>query len=440
MANEPGLGKSRSAIDATAGMERVLVVAPSLILEAGVWHDEITKWGEDSNCEYTLASYSMLNERKPTGNKTGTKPIHRLREQFRGRWDALIIDEAHYVKGRKSSWTWATQQIARNSDVILPMTGTPIPNWAHECFSILQLLHPEESSPGGKYGSFWRWAGEWFDTSPNRFSNGNPVVGESKNCNAACRRRDSNDPCEHYQLFTLDNFGNRWRRVLRADCLDLPPFTEQRVNVPFTPAGRRAYRDLKKKFATEYEGTDILAWSQGMKNVLLDQITVSPWFLTQEGEPHGGKLDMLRFDLEGRTRPTFVVAHYRVVVEACARVAESTGARVGFIHGGNKSQHANVLRAFKEGRLDVLVGSIETVAEGLTLTQADLCIFVEKSFKPYRNEQAIYRIYRIGQEHPVTIRDYVCPDSVDNKKRHRLATKQDQQDRIMTAAEFTALL
>lgn len=435
LANEPGLGKSRSAIDATKYAARVLVVAPSLVLSSGVWEDEIAKWGQEGDCEYTLAPYSMLNARK------GAKPIKVLRDQYKGHWDALILDECHYVKGRKTTWTWASQQIAKDSDLFLPMTGTPIPNWAHEVFTLLQMIYPEEAGRGQTYGSFWRWAGEWFDTSPTRFSGGNPVVGELLGCRPACYTRATGDPCGHYVRFTESNFGDRWRRCLRKDCLDLPPFTEQTVHVPLAADARRMYRELKKDFATIHEdGSEILAWSQGKKNVLMDQLTVSPWFLNPKGEPRGGKLDMLRFDLESRSRPTFVVAHYRDVVEACARVAESTGARVGYVHGRNKGEAGQIVRAFKQGRLDVLVGSIETVSEGLTLTNADMCIFVEKSFKPYRNEQALFRVHRMGQTNPVTIRDYVCPNTVDTGKRKRIATKQDRMDRMMTAAEFTSML
>lgn len=114
---------------------------------------------------------------------------------------------------------------------------------------------------------------------------------------------------------------------------------------------------------------------------------------------------------------------------------------MGAVHGGFDTRtNGATVRAFKRGELDVLVGSIETVAEGLTLVQADMTIFVEKSFKPYRNEQAVMRIYRMGQQRPVTVRDYVTPNTVDRNKRKRIATKSDRAERMMTAAEFAALM
>lgn len=450
LANEPGLGKTRSAIEATAGM-RTLVIAPNLILSAGVWDDEIAKWS-DSPDSYTQASYSMLNDRVKTGKTaSSTKPVNRLRPEFRQKFDAVIIDEAHYVKGRKTSWTWATQEIAKHANLVVPMTGTPIPNWAHEAFTLLQLLYPEEAGRGREYGSFWRWAGKWFDCTPTRFSQGMPSVGELLGCVAAhgmpregmphpCLDRPPSDPCQHYLDFAAENFGDRYRRCYRKDCLDLPAFTEQTAKVPMTATQRRIYNELKRDFATEVHGEEVLAWSQGAKNSLMDLVTVSPWFLAPKGPPGGGKLDLLKFDLEARPDPVLVLAHRRVVVEACAAIAGQVGRRAGYIHGGTSTgQDAATVRRWRAGEIDVLVGSLEKVSEGLTLTEAATAIFVEKSYKPSRNEQATFRIYRMGQDKPVTIIDYVTPNSVDSGKRDLLATKNDRQMRTLTAADFLAI-
>lgn len=444
LANEPGVGKSRSAIEATAGM-RTLIVAPNLVLNGGNWDDELARWADEPGM-YAQASYSSLNQRQKT-EQGGTRPVNRLREEWQERFDAVIIDEAHYVKGRKTSWTWAVQKIAATADLVIPMTGTPIPNWAHELFTLLQLIYPEDAGRGGVYGSFWRWAEQWFDTTPTRFSNGNPVVGELKGCMLAnrggleCLERPADNPCEHYHRFTRENLGNQYRRVLRKDCLDLPELTEQVVKVPMSAGQKKIYRGLRDDFNATISGTEVVAWSQGAKNVLLDKCTTSPWLLAPEGEPRGGKLDLLRFDLESRQVPTLVLAHYRDSVRACARVAELAGHRAGYISGETSSKSdAAAIRDFKAGRLPVLVGSLETLAEGLTLTAADMAIFVEMSYKPSRNVQARYRVHRMGQTRPVTVLEYVTPGTVDERKRRLLATKTDRQMRTLTAAQFADLI
>lgn len=453
LADEPGLGKTRIAIEAFDGGHNI-VVAPKLVIDGGTWRDELEKWSKDPS-KWTVVPYSQLNMRKATeaDPKKGLKgggysPVNALREEYRGHWDALVLDEAHYIKGRNSSWTWAANHISRSSDATLAMTGTPIPNWAHELFTVLKAINPEEGRIGKKYGSFWRWAEAWFDTSPTRFSGGNPVVGELLGCIRGgkegfkrCMARPANDPCQHYVEFTKSNLGDQYLRRWREDCLDLPECTTQQVEIPMSVAQGRLYRELKKDFASSYEDQEVVAWSQGTLNVMLDRITTSPWLLNPTGVPKDGKFDRLKFDLESRSRPTLVLAHYRETVEACAKLATHIGARTKFIHGGTTGDaRGRAVAEFQAGKLDVLVGSLETISEGLTLTAADMAIFVETSFKPSRNEQATFRIYRLGQTRPVTILDYVTPKTVDSKKRRLLATKTDRQMRFMTAAEYKELL
>ena len=442
LADEPGLGKSRSALEGVAGAEKVLIVAPNLVAKSGVWHDEVEAWGDDDT-KYHLVTYSMLNDRIPTGGgKAGTKPIKRLRPEYKGHWDAVIVDEAHYIKGRNSFWTHGVLQLSKNCDMFMALTGTPIPNWAHEVFTILQAIEPAEAKRGtGKYGSFWRWAEEWFDTTPTRFSAGMPSVGSLLGCTPQCLRKDPSDPCSHYARFAAANFGMHYMRHLRSDHLDLPPIRWVDVPTAMEKDARKAYSELRNHFATTIDGHEALAWSQGAKNVMLDKMTTSPWLLHKEGEPRGGKFENLREDLQKRDgRSTLVLAHYRDTVEANARIAESLGLRAGLIHGGtSETQDVNTVRAFKAGKLDVLCGSLETLAEGLTLTIADEAIFVERSYKPSRNEQATYRIYRMGQDKECVIRRYITPRSIDSGKETLLTTKTDHQMRTLTAAQFLAV-
>lgn len=448
LADEPGLGKSRQTIEALDG-GRVLVVAPKLILDSGTWDDELARWSDHPE-GWVQAAYTGL-----VAYEGGKIQIHRdhrgkvssvtVRKEFLQQWDAVVLDEAHYVKGRNTTWTLAMTQINKRSEGLVALTGTPMPNWAHEVFTLLRLMYPEEAGPGRRFGAYQRWLNQWFVRLPNRFSTspGSELIGGLLGCasSPACQGRPANDPCEHWREFARANMGDRFLRRLRDDVLDqLPPLTEEQVLTPMDTEQRRMYRELKKEWVTETDaGEEVVTWTIGSRNVLMDRITTSGWFATQEGEPRGGKLERLRFDLESRSQPTLVLAHYRDSVEACARVAESTGARAGFVHGGVRDS-GKVVKQFKEGKIDVLVGSLETVSEGLTLTQADMAIFVEKSYKPSRNEQAMRRVHRIGQTRPVSVLDYVTPDSLDSNKRLLLAEKTDQQMRALTAAQFTALL
>jgi hypothetical protein len=398
LGNEPGLGKSKSAIDATKGM-RTLIVAPAMVLNSGTWRRELERWSNDPDM-YTVAPYTLLSGRVRT--EKGHRPSGVARPEFNQQWDAVIIDESHYMKGRNTNWKAILERLTLRADLVLPMTGTPVPNWAHELFTTLRILFPDEAKRNGQFGSFWRWAEDWFDTSPNRWSDGKPVAGPMLACTATCHRLPLNQ---------------------------------------LEPPQRAEYNKLKRDFTAKVDGHTVVNWSQGSLNVAIDKFTVSPWMLHKQGPPRGGKLDRLAMDLSGRSRATLVFAHYRDVVEACHQVALGVGMRSAYIHGGVGTRAAQQAFAdFHDGKIDVLVGSLEVLSEGHTLVEADMAIFVEKSWKTYRNEQARFRVDRIGQTRPVTILDYVAPKTVDSNKRRVIQLKTEQQIRTMTAAEFTALI
>lgn len=441
LADEPGLGKTRQLIEASRGS--TLAVAPAMVLDGGTWTDEVARWADDPG-RFTSAAFSALNDRVKTGtNSSATRPVHdRVREEYDRRWDTLIVDEAHYLKGRGTSWTTAVKKM--RYDRLFLATGTPFPNWADEMFVPLQLLYPEEARPSRRLGSYWRWAKEWFDCSPNRFSQGNPVVGDLLRCSSACLERPAYDPCDHYLEFAAANFGDRYLRRLRDEVLtDLPPLTEVLVRTPMTRAQASAYRKLKKDFvAWAEDGTEIVAWNDAAKHSLLDKASTGLGALVGGAwkESESGKLQRLVADLGGRSRPTLVVAHYRPTVDGTAEyVRKKLGMSVGVVHGGTtRPARQRVIADFKAGKLDALFATIDTIAEGLQLTVADTCIFLEKSYVPSRNTQAMRRVHRMGQDRPVTVLDYVTPDSTDSGKRELLATKVDRQLRHLRAADLVA--
>lgn len=460
--DEPGLGKSLQAIAASSG--RTAVVAPKMVLDGGVWDTEIEKWAAHPP-DFVTAPFSQLNKRTEVlkdaaGNmvRPGTRPLRVLRDD----WDVdtLIVDEAHYCKGRNTSWTWAVEQIARSARRVYLLTGTPIVNWAPELFSLLRLLFPDECAPGKEFGSYWRWVAKWFEvektekrkTRDGRTMEAHRTIGDLRACEKECLARPAWDPCEHYAEFVRTNLDGRMIRRLRDDVLpDLPPLQQVTIECPMTGEQKRVYGRLKKEFMAQLDsGEALIAWGPGALNVLLDRVTTGVGIAAAGTEPprdldellaHSGKLNRLEFDLKNRGRPTLVFAHYRHSVEAAHQVALKLGIRAAYIHGGTSpGERGRRVCDFQAGRLDVLVGSLETLSEGLTLTAADLLIFLEKSFKPSRNEQALRRFHRMGQERPCTALDYVTPRTVDAAKRRLLDIKSDRAMRFMSAQDFAALL
>lgn len=467
LADEMGLGKSAQMLLAAEG--RTLIVAPAMVLDGGTWRDEIAKWVPDRAEDFTTVAYSGLNLRqtvetkvayRETDPETGkqvtkfrirksSKIVDVLKPEFRGRWDTIILDEAHYIKGRKTTWTKVLRPLCKKAGRAVLATGTPIPNWAMELFTSLQILYPEEARPGGRFGSYWRWAETWFDTTPEIVYIGGRQkevahVGGLLGCTQVCEEKPLNAPCDHYIAFFRANLGDRFLQRLRDDVLtDLPPLTVEKILTPMTSVQGKAYRQMKSEYLAVLEdGALRVAWSSSAHHVMLDKISTGLNILDRDADPMkgSGKLQQLQYDLEQRTRPTLVTAHFQPTVEAACAVARGLGQSAEFIHGGtSRPDRARIVERFKAGRLDVLVGSLETIAEGLTLTAADMVIFLETSFKPSRNQQALRRIHRIGQERPCSALDYITPGTVDEGKRELLKAKTDHQIRTLSVAQMAEI-
>lgn len=444
LADEMGLGKSVQMIRASEG--NTLVVAPAMVIDSGTWTNEINRWSDNPE-RFELATYSNMTVRERVG-KSATRPTTELLPHLNQHWDTLILDEAHYIKNPKAIRTKAIRKLAKQSDRVFLASGTPIPNWPQELFVPLQLLYPERSRPGGEYGSRWRWTDEWFRTAPSQHGGdyAYEVLG-LRGCGPSCARRPATDPCEHYHRFVESNLGYRFLQRLRDDVLtDLPPLTEQVIRLPMTTKQDREYGSMRKDYMATIDDLEVMAWSASAKNTYLDKMTTGLGVATTQDFTDSNKFDQLREDLSERYRPTLVAGHYQNTVEAAAKLARSMGKKVEVIHGGTAPvARKKIVDQFQKGQIDVLVGSLDTISEGLTLTAADMLIQLETSYKPSRNQQVKRRIHRLGQEHPCTVREYVSVrrngnPCLDGNKRELVANKTDTQTRTLTAARFKTLL
>lgn len=427
LADEAGLGKSAQAL--LVAEEPVLIVAPAMILESGTWDDEIALWSP--GIDATQVSYSSIAQRGKRGTvprDANGFPMTPLKPEYRRRYGSVILDEAHYIKGRKTSWVHAISKL--DSDLIRMLTGNPIQNWAQEAFMLLCMLWPDKARAGHEFGSYWRWAKEWFEVEKDFF--GAMQVGEALD-----------DTDEGWARFREENWGDRMIRRYREDCLDLPPLTHQDWFVRMSAEQQKLYRQLKKDFVAWLDsGVEISVWSEPGMLVKLAQLATGTRVLDPSAKLDG-KLAVLKTILSDRPEPTLVVAHFRDSVDQCQRVAEELGLRVGKSRGGMTStERSQAIRGFQRGELDVLVASVNTVSEGLTLHQggADQIVKVERSWTPTKNEQVDRRLHRIGVLKPVHSIDLITLGTVDVHMDKVLKEKTDQQIKALGSRDLRGLV
>ena len=424
LADEPGLGKTNQLLMAAEG--RTLIVSPAMLEDVWMSKDprdpgEIERWRPDLDATWT--SYSSLCMRD------GRKVLPIPRQEWDQEWDTVIFDESHYLKERKTLWTQAAQKL--KTDQLFLATGTPLPNWGHEIFTSLQLMYPEHTKPGGLFGSYWRWAEQWFRVTPSEH-------------NPQARNIGSLLPGWSWDDFTEQNLmKNRWLRRWRDDVLtDLPPLEQQRIYLTMTPEQAKVYKQVKKDLYAEIEatGNEIISWSRAGVHTKLLKLCTGIESEDLDYAKDGCKISALREIMADRTSPTLVFTVFRNSAEAAARAMRQDGYTVGVISGEYTIEaRKETARRFRAGEIQVLVGTLGTISEGLTLTRADTCIFLERDPRPSKNEQALRRIHRFGQERPCLSIDLVTKGTVDVPLLALLADKTDQQMAAMTAFDLAQL-
>jgi SNF2 family DNA or RNA helicase len=422
LADDPGLGKTAQAL--LAAVPPVLVVAPAML--AGTWATEVAKWRPEwTENDWQWVSYSSLCRR--VGHMAFASP----REEYLRPWPTVIFDEAHYLKNRKAKWTQAALLLVGKAKRVFMLTGTPVPNWAHELYMPLRIMHPGDT----EYRSYWRWIERWFAwwTPPYGATGHREILG----------LKDGTS----WEQFAFGNDLNALMlRRRREDVLaDLPPLTETTIEVCMSDAQRRAYRELKEQYYTfiAEASTEVAAFSDGGLHIKLAKATTGLPTLADDPDIEGScKLDALRELLEEREgAPVVVFCHFRSSALAAERLGRKLGRKVALIMGGvPQTERDRVLVEFQDGEIDLLVGTLDTLGEGITLTRSSTAIFLERSWRPSRNEQAMRRLHRIGQTAPVTVIYIIAADSLDTRMSALLSAKNDQQVSALRAAEFARLL
>lgn len=97
-------------------------------------------------------------------------------------------------------------------------------------------------------------------------------------------------------------------------------------------------------------------------------------------------------------------------------------------------------REFQAGEIDTVIGTLDTISEGLTWSRANTAIRVERSWKPSRNEQFEQRLRELGKTAPCLVLDLVCEGTLDQRMSKVLSAKTDQQMKALPAGRFAELL
>lgn len=413
---ERGLGKTIGAaalIDAQ-DYRRTLVVCPNTA-KLAVWKAELEQWlpghavlvlpNEKVKRERMLElikqfeshpepfvliiHYEAINviAKMRPARKDGWKPL--------GTWDLIVADEAHRIKNGAAQQARQLKRIKAHHK--LALSGSIISNHAEELFSQLQWLFPD------RYSSKWR---DWND----RYLDYIDIPERGKVCLGVRVERIAE---------LRDELGRFMVYRRKEDELDLPLRTEETRRVDLSPAQRKAYDALAQScLARLDDGTTVKA-ADGLALLTRLRQVATGLDLVSGTLVDSSKQDLAVEIIKDNVDEAFVVfSWYKAAAYSLAkRLEEQEGIGTYVVTGDTKAaDRAKYIEEFQAGQRRVFIGTISTLGESVTLHRASNAIFLDRSWNPGDNAQAADRIYRIGQQRPVTITNIVAADTVDETR------------------------
>lgn len=400
-----------------------------------VW---ITPANKKSKARQLMFERSLLSKRpvlhwlvinvEALGQARAQDYLQELCEKYRV---MMIVDESTRIKTPKTIRTKVMLSLSRYTVVRRIMSGTPVIKAPEHAWSQLRFLGTDAMP---------------FDS----------VTAFKKRFMVISRPMGFNGPekVEGYQhLDELSHLINRVSfRVLKDECLDLPPKLYSRLNVQMTPAQEKAYEEMRKRayvYLEEHQAeinativlVQLLRLSQIAAGFLprLDPdtgkaIDVIPLCEAEENPKFAAALEIIE-DTEGKL---IVWGHYTPQINLFSSLL--TSKKIDHVRfDGSVSDDDRVAareRFQNDPKCKVFLGNPAAGGIGLTLTAATAAIYLSNSFKTEDRVQSEDRCHRQGSQQHTKINyyDIITENTVDEKVLSVLRSNKRLSDQIMGVA------
>ena len=331
----------------------------------------------------------------------------------------LAVDESTTIKSPKARRTKTLLKLgalARYRRILtgFPVTQSPMDLWAQARFLDERLL----GDCGDNYYQFqYRYAVMKKRTMGSHTFN--QVVG-------------------YRNLDTLSELiGKFSSRILKEECLDLPPKVYLRRNVTLTDDQERIYMQLKEYALAHLDDDEFMTTPNVLTQLLRMQQVLSGHTMSSEGnlfEIKDNRLSELQDCLDEMDGKTIIWSRFRYDVK---RITEALSTDhgpesvVSYFGDTSDDERTQAIESFQNGEARFFVGNPQTGGMGITLTAAQNVIYFANSFDLAIRTQSEDRAHRIGQEKSVTYVDLIAEGTIDEKIVTALRSKMDIATKVM---------
>jgi SNF2 family DNA or RNA helicase len=227
-------------------------------------------------------------------------------------------------------------------------------------------------------------------------------------------------------------------RVLKEDCLDLPPKVFTTRTVDLSEEQTKMYLTMKKAAIAEHKGKLMSSMSALTTLLRLHQITCGT-FKADDGtitQLKNNRLTALMECLEETEGKAIIWATYREDIKnivASLKKAYGEASTVEYHGGVDATLRQDHIAQFQDvkGPTRYFVGNPSTGGYGITLTAANTVIYYSNSYDLEKRLQSEDRAHRIGQTGSVTYVDLVSEKTIDERIIKSLKAKVNIANEIM---------
>jgi len=438
---EMGTGKTKVLIDNLAMLydkgkvDGALIIAPKGVVKTWyeqelpthlpdhienvsvLWQPNITKTQEeklDSLFEIDSALHILVMNVEALSTDKGVKFATKFINSHKA---MMAIDESTTIKTPTARRTKNIIKIGLDAKYKRIMTGSPITKNPLDLYTQCEFLDP------------WLLDFASYYSFRNRYAEMKTMHIRGRSIQVIDKFQNLAELSDTVKQFSY--------RVLKEDCLDLPPKNFIKRHITLTPDQQRVYKQMKDQALAILNGkvtTTVNVLTQLMR---LHQITCG-YVTADDGsvqEVDSNRMTELMSILEETEGKVIIWANYQMSVGDIIRNLSKTYGKDSYVHyyglTPQEIRQENIVRFQTDPKCRFIVGTPQTGGYGITLTQANTVIYYSNGYDLEKRLQSEDRAHRIGQTKSVTYIDLIADGTVDEKIVEALRKKKNIASEVL---------
>jgi SNF2 family DNA or RNA helicase len=438
---EMGTGKTKVLIDNVAMLydkgkiDGALIIAPKGVVKTWyeqelpihlpdhienvsvLWQPNITKTQQeklDSLFEIDSALHILVMNVEALSTEKGVKFATKFINSHKA---MMAIDESTTIKTPTARRTKNIIKIGLNAKYKRIMTGSPITKNPLDLYTQCEFLDP------------WLLDFSSYYAFRNRYAEMKTMHVHGRSIQVVDKFQNLGELSDTVKQFSY--------RVLKEDCLDLPPKNFIKRHITLTPDQKKVYEQMKKAAIAVLNGKVTTTMTVLTQLMRLHQITCG-YVTADDGttqQVESNRLNELMSILEETEGKVIIWANYQLSVGEIIQKIIKVYGKDSYVHYYGltpQEDRQDFIRKFQnDPKCRFIIGTPQTGGYGITLTQANTVIYYSNGYDLEKRLQSEDRAHRIGQKKTVTYIDLICEDTVDEKIVKALRNKINIASEVM---------